>query len=87
MNPREAAEAIRDGKTVRLMVGQDADDPILLVWADRHGDVQSYVIEGWSQGIQETVCEIESPFLEGNYLKAHALEIVEHPEWLNQAKG
>lgn len=62
----EACEAVRGGQVVRLSVGADLDDPVLLVWVDE-GMVMSYAIGGWSAGVVEPVCGKGSTYLESDY--------------------
>lgn len=78
MTPEQAAQAILDGRTVKMTVGTGEDDPVLLL--TREGDgVMARAIAGWSAGVVELVCAIGSPFLV-SYLQDRALEIVERTE-------
>lgn len=75
MSPQEAAQAVKRGATIKMTVGTDDDDPVLLVWAE-DDLVQSYAIEGWSAGAQEAVCDIGSNFLADSYFAGkHELEV------------
>lgn len=85
MNATEASQAVRDGKVVRVTVGADKDDPILLVWAE-HDAAECYAVEGWSAGVQETVCEIGSEFLSEFFDRKAKLETIDRPEWLEVSK-
>lgn len=63
-----AAAAVRAGARVRMAVGEAPDDPVLMVWAE-DGMVMSESIGGWSAGVVEPVCSIESDFLTNDYLR------------------
>ena len=79
MTAEEAAQAIRDGRTVKMTVGESDEDPVLLLTLER-GCVMANAIAGWSAGVVEPVCSIESDFLTREYLQnRHALEVVEGP--------
>ena len=62
MDAATAAQAIRAGEKVRMTVGVDQDDPVLIVWRNGAG-VMSEAIAGWSAGVCEPVCGIDSDFL------------------------
>lgn len=71
ITPEEALEAVLAGKTVRVVVGADPEDPICLHYLDRcyqDCDVPMIYTEsvgGWSEGSKEAICEPD----EGFYLK------------------
>lgn len=73
-DPNAAAQAIRDGKTIILTVGTNEDDPVLRVWRE-DGGVMSHAIAGWSAGVTEPVCAIDSPFLLTYLSNRHTLVI------------
>jgi hypothetical protein len=58
----EAVKAVRDGQVVKMVVGQDPDDPVCLVWND-NGCAMTHSIGGWSAGVTEPICGIGSDFL------------------------
>lgn len=68
ITPEEALEAVLAGKTVRLAVGDDPEDPVLLHYLDRC--YQDYEIEmiyaesigGWSEGSKEAICKPDEGF-------------------------
>ena len=62
MDAATAAQAIRAGEKVRMTVGVEQDDPVLIVWRDGAG-VMSEAIAGWSAGTCDPVCGIDSDFL------------------------
>lgn len=68
ISAREAHAAVLDGKTVRIVVGDDPNDPVLLhyldsCFADDH-EIMIYTesIGGWSSGVKEAICEPDSDF-------------------------
>lgn len=87
MTAAEAAIAIREGKTIRMTVGTGAGDPVLLI--RREGNtIMSEAVGGWSAGVTEAVCFIESRFLEDDFLKdRHALELVAEDNRVFYAPG
>lgn len=73
LTPAQAAAAVREGKTVRLVVGTDSEDPVILT-RDVDGMAISTPIAGWSEGIVEPICETSSDFLETYWFhNAHSL--------------
>lgn len=68
MTAREAADAIRSGAVVRMRVGAEPDDPVLLVSIEG-GTIMSTSIGGWSEGVSEPVCDINSDFLTREFLR------------------
>ncbi len=68
LTPQEAHAAILAGQTVKVVVGHDANDPVLLNYLDRcHDDgdelmIYTEAIGGWSEGVKEAICEPESAF-------------------------
>lgn len=86
MSPEEAAHAVRHGAVVKMTVGIDPDDPVLLVFADDlHEDIWAHAIHGWSAGVTECVCEFRSSFLT-EFLDVHALAVVDRPEGLQEGQ-
>lgn len=76
LTPEEAQAAILDGKTVKVTVGEGAEDPVLLVTLEEDC-VMSSAIEGWSAGVVEPVCFLGSPYLARFLQDRAALELVE----------
>lgn len=62
IEPAEAVETLRAGGKVRMTVGTQPDDPVLVLW-NEDGAVMSESVAGWSAGVEEPVCGIESNFL------------------------
>lgn len=58
----QARAEILNGQTIKLWVGHDPDDPVLLVYED-DGAIYHTVVAGWSQGMVECVCERDSDYL------------------------
>lgn len=67
----DALAAVLAGRTVRVAVGPDPEDPTCLHYLDRcfEDDFQpliySEVVGGWSEGAKEAVCEPGSSFYVG----------------------
>lgn len=79
LDPAQAAQAIREGQTVKMTVGPKPEDPVLLLTREDNG-VMSEAIAGWSAGVREAVCAIDSTFL-AQYLEGReALELSEARE-------
>lgn len=76
LTPEQAAQAIRDGRTVKMTVGTGAEDPVLLVKREMD-TVMSDAIAGWSAGVREPVCAIDSTFLNEYLSNRAALELEE----------
>lgn len=62
MTVEEAVQTIKAGARVRMTVGEGSEDPVLIIWND-DGCVMSESVAGWSAGVVEPVCGIESNFL------------------------
>jgi hypothetical protein len=68
LTPQEAREAVLAGKVVKMRVGEETEDPVLLNYVDRTYEfdyqpmIFSEAIGGWSEGIKEAVCELDSDF-------------------------
>lgn len=62
LTPSDARDAILAGQTVRMRVGESAEDPTLLLYLD-DGMIYSKSIAGWSEGITEPMCASESDYL------------------------
>lgn len=73
--PEQAREAVLAGRTVRMTVGTDADDPVILVRLE-DGCPTSISIAGWSSGAVEPICAPESTFLLRFLSNRHRLEIL-----------
>lgn len=82
MTTNEAVDAVRAGKAVRMVVGEGSEDPVLIVWRDEFSGVMSAAVAGWSQGVVEPVCGIDSKFL-ASYFDGKTLSIEEAgaPAW------
>jgi hypothetical protein len=76
LSAERAAELVRAGRVVRMTVGEEgSDDPVLLVrLTEDGGGVESESIAGWSAGVVELVCAVESTFLE-HYLRGRSLTL------------
>lgn len=63
ITPDEALAAILAGRTVRVVVGSDPEDPICLHYIDRCYEhdyepmIYSEAVAGWSEGVKEAVCD------------------------------
>lgn len=68
LTPMQAHAAVLAGKTVRVVVGHDPEDPTCLKYLDRchENDFEPMIytesVGGWSEGVKECVCEPESDF-------------------------
>ena len=62
MNVELAREALRQGREIRMVVGDAPEDPTLILWL-YDGMVMAESIAGWSEGVVEPVCALESDFL------------------------
>ena len=63
MTPQEAVPHILNGRTVKMVVGgYDPDDPVLLIYVEDDMFMQT-AIGGWSQGVTEPICDIDSDFI------------------------
>jgi hypothetical protein len=75
----QAREALKAGHRIRVVVGIEQGDPTTILFL-RDGMVVSEVIAGWSEGVVEPVCEIESDFLaeylDGSGNGRHLVEVV-----------
>jgi hypothetical protein len=78
MTPGEAVTRVLANGCVRMTVGDDPDDPVLLVWRDE-GTVMSAAVKGWSAGVVEPVCAIGSDFLRTYFNDRARLERAERP--------
>ena len=67
----EAHAAILTGRTVRVVVGPDPEDPVCLHYIDRCAEddyepmIYTESVGGWSEGVKEAVCEPEDSFYVG----------------------
>lgn len=68
LTPEQARDAVLAGKTVRVVVGHDPEDPICLKYLDRcfEDDYEPMIytesVAGWSEGVKECVCDPASDF-------------------------
>jgi hypothetical protein len=62
MTVEEARWLLNAGESLRMLVGEDPQDPTLIVWLDEHM-VMSESVAGWSAGVVEPVCGIDSDYL------------------------
>lgn len=76
MTPAEALAAVRAGERVRVVVGKDVDDPTLIVWAD-DGTLMSAAVAGWSAGVLEPVCAMDSEYLTTFFDDRERLELAD----------
>lgn len=58
----QARTRLLRGHYVRLTVGTDPEDPVLELRREG-GMFVSNAIGGWSEGIEELICEVESDFI------------------------
>jgi hypothetical protein len=74
LTPDEAHAAILAGRTVRVVVGPDPEDPTCLHYLDRceEYDLQPMIyteaVGGWSGGVKEAVCAPDSSFYVENFV-------------------
>lgn len=62
LTPGEARDAILNGERVRMHVGHDPNDPVLVLH-EEDGKIISEAVAGWSAGVVEPVCFSESDYL------------------------
>jgi hypothetical protein len=68
ITPEAARAAVLEGKTVRVVIGPDPEDPTVLIYIDHSrengGEPMIYCepVRGWSAGIKEAVCKPEDLF-------------------------
>ena len=79
----QAREAMKAGKRLRVTIdsGDPEGDPTLILFL-KDGEIISEGVKGWSEGVTEAVCDLESDFLteylEGSYSDAdRSVEIIE----------
>lgn len=76
----QAREALQSGRELRMVVGVDPDDPTLRIYLEE-GMVVSESIAGWSEGVVEPVCDLDSDFLaeflDGYGKGRHSVEVVD----------
>lgn len=75
MAVNEVREALKDGKRLRMVVGEANEDPTLELWL-LDGIVMSAGVAGWSAGVVEPVCEIESGFLDEYVTGRFSVEVI-----------
>lgn len=75
MEVERAREALSSGKRIRIVVGAEAEDPTIVLSLD-DGMVMSTAVAGWSAGVVEPVCGLESDFLRTYLLDRESIEIV-----------
>jgi hypothetical protein len=73
MTAEQARETLSRGDLVRMVVGESPDDPTLILYL-QDGMVISEAIAGWSAGVVEQVCALESDFLATFLLDRHSVE-------------
>jgi hypothetical protein len=73
MTGAEAREILTRGGQIRIVVGVEFDDPTCIL-SLRDGMVLSESVAGWSAGVVEPVCEIESDFLDEFLQDRHSVE-------------
>lgn len=82
LTPQAAVARITRGKRVRVKVAADplaglGDAPELIVWRDG-GTVMSEAVAGWSAGVIEPVCALNSEYLLGYFTGRARLEPIEN---------
>lgn len=78
LTPGQALSCVLANVCVRMTVGDAPDDPVLLVWRDDR-TVMSAAVAGWSAGVVEPVCAVDSDFLRTYFDDRHALVRAERP--------
>jgi hypothetical protein len=63
MTVEQARETLSRGQRLRMVVGENPEDPTLILYLE-DGQVISESVAGWSAGVVEPVCPLESDFLE-----------------------
>lgn len=76
---QRARDALNAGRRLKVTVGTDPQDPVLLVYL-RDGSVMSAAIEGWSAGVVEPVCGIGSDYLTGFLTGRESVRILTNDE-------
>jgi hypothetical protein len=76
MTVDEARAALRRGDRIRVVVGTDPDDPTIVLSLDGE-TVICTAVAGWSAGVVEPACWIDSDYLK-TYLDGskHSVELV-----------
>jgi hypothetical protein len=83
ITPDEARAAVLAGKVVRSVTGVEYDDPVCLHYMDRTFEmdhepmIYTEAIEGWSEGVNEAICEPGSDFYVEFVSDAHSLTITD----------
>lgn len=62
MTVDEAIDHLRAGRHVRVTTGAGEGDPVLAVWLEDN-TVMSEARGGWSAGVLEPVCSLDSAYL------------------------
>jgi hypothetical protein len=70
----EAREALGEGRRLRVTIGSAPDDPVVVLSLS-DGMVMCESVAGWSAGVVEQACFIESDYL-GTYLDK-SIEVLE----------
>jgi hypothetical protein len=76
---QRAKDALSAGRALRIEVGNDPEDPVLIVRLE-DGCVMSHAIRGWSAGVVEPVCAIDSDYLAKFVTGRKSVRIVESCE-------
>lgn len=75
MTGEQAREVLIRGDKLRMVVGDEPGDPTLIIYLE-DGMVISESVEGWSAGVVEPVCELNSDFLHSFLRNYHSLEVI-----------
>lgn len=96
VTPDDALTAVLAGRTVRIVVGPDREDPTCLLYLDKCFEddyepmIYSEAVGGWSEGVKEAVCKPGNDFFVGFVADPPPLsigitdEIPAGREWLPQ---
>lgn len=72
MTMAEARERLSRGERLRMVVGENPADPTLILHV-ADGQVISEAVAGWSAGVTEPICPLDSDFLETFLLDRHSI--------------
>lgn len=75
MTIEQTRAALTAGRKVRIVVGEGAEDPTLVLWLFE-GMVLSEAVAGWSAGVVEPVCGLDSDYLDGYVQNRAAVELM-----------
>lgn len=72
MTVEEARNTLIRGGKIVIVVGTDRDDPTIELSLE-DGVVMSRAVAGWSEGVVEPVCALDSDFLRTFLLDRHSV--------------